>query len=570
LGFFNPQTFSLVLSTVMWTPIALFLGLAVATAFIAHWSDNLGKKLGKKRVSVFGLRPRTSATLLTVVSSWGIMLFTLVALLLAVVPLRTALFQYDQKRAEFDQARTGFDEARANFIVEQNRSTKRLDAAQRETQAEQTKAQNFQAEATSYQRDAKKSRQDATQARSEAAKARTNLVSARLASENAKRAEQSARAGEQIARRGQEQAAASLESAKRRLSTAQSQIGQTQTNLSEKQRQYQKAKDDFSFAQARLKDAQARTREAEDQRREAETQTRAAQAKTRTAQKAEYKAATAAFQAGRAAFKAGREVIRLESQAAELRASNDKAQEAALQYGQIAEQLAFGDIRLRADQTLAERRIDATSDATEIEKELRILREASQTAVAGFAPRAKIIARALVAASDAQNAPITTLSEDETIQNYARLLALSNQPVSARLVSALNYADDADEVLARWVFVPVRTIYSAGQTVGEGTIDATKSESAIFGQLQKLVDLARFNAVQKGSSPPLITENDNFFDGDTGPKLFEALRQLQRIGRPVSVRVIAARDLDATEPLQVRFQIGEAKTGEAGKTANTT
>lgn len=74
----------------MFTPLILFFGLTVATAVIAHWSDNLGKKLGKKRVSLFGLRPRTTATILTIASSWAIMLFTLAVLLIAVPPLKNA------------------------------------------------------------------------------------------------------------------------------------------------------------------------------------------------------------------------------------------------------------------------------------------------------------------------------------------------------------------------------------------------------------------------------------------------------------------------------------------------
>ncbi len=60
----------------MWTPLFLLVGLMIATAVIAYWSDNLGKKLGKKRVSLLGLRPKQTATLITIASSLVIMLVT--------------------------------------------------------------------------------------------------------------------------------------------------------------------------------------------------------------------------------------------------------------------------------------------------------------------------------------------------------------------------------------------------------------------------------------------------------------------------------------------------------------
>ncbi|HVF09670.1 MAG TPA: DUF3084 domain-containing protein, partial [Abditibacteriaceae bacterium] len=83
----------------MLTPLVLLLGLAVATCVIAYVADNLGKKLGKKRVSMWGLRPRQTATLLTMASGLGIMLVTLFVLLGLWGPLRHALLSYDRVRA---------------------------------------------------------------------------------------------------------------------------------------------------------------------------------------------------------------------------------------------------------------------------------------------------------------------------------------------------------------------------------------------------------------------------------------------------------------------------------------
>src|ERR1017187_2561151 len=63
----------------MLTPLYLLFGLTAATCVIAYWADNLGKKLGKKRISLFNLRPRQTATLISMASSVGIMILTLAA-----------------------------------------------------------------------------------------------------------------------------------------------------------------------------------------------------------------------------------------------------------------------------------------------------------------------------------------------------------------------------------------------------------------------------------------------------------------------------------------------------------
>ena len=87
----------------------LLLALIVATCFIAYFADNLGKHLGKKRISLkvgrFSLRPRQTATLISMVSSVAIMLFTLACLLTANKSIRNALLRYDAEKAAANKLR---------------------------------------------------------------------------------------------------------------------------------------------------------------------------------------------------------------------------------------------------------------------------------------------------------------------------------------------------------------------------------------------------------------------------------------------------------------------------------
>lgn len=550
----------------MLTPLALFLSLLVATAFIAHWSDNLGKKLGKKRVSVFGLRPRTSATLLTVVSSWAIMAFTLAALLLTVAPLKTALFSYDEERTRFSREksrfeteqnrfnselsrfaseRTRFEGERAHFAEEQRISQARLRTAQGQQHKAESQIQVARAQIVSFRSDAQKYQGQARASQSEAEKARHDF-------EVAQRGEQSARSSAQAAQTQRQQAIASLAGVQNQLKSSSSQVEQARRNL-------QQANLNFQTKQAQLKKAEAQRKQAEQKRHQAE--------------QGAHQAAQAAWRAGQAAFRVGqkalaldkriigldKQVVALTKQRQTLESSNQEAQQVAVTYGQLAQNLAVvatSAISLRVEQTLAERRIDANSSPAQIENELRFLVAASQSVVQQFVPGAKIVALAL----DPKTGQRVDISQQQLLERCARLIYETRESYSVRLVSALNYPRDASEVLVRFVLVPVSTIYLAQQTIGEATIDTTKNESAIFRQLEDLVEQARFNAVKRGSNPPLSPDSLNFFDGDTGQKMLDTLRKLQRFARPVPVRIVAARDLNATEPLQIRFQIGDSST----------
>jgi uncharacterized protein (DUF3084 family) len=55
----------------------------------------MGKKLGKKRISLLGMRPRQTATALTMASSVGIMFVTLLVLSLFSRQVRSALLRVD-------------------------------------------------------------------------------------------------------------------------------------------------------------------------------------------------------------------------------------------------------------------------------------------------------------------------------------------------------------------------------------------------------------------------------------------------------------------------------------------
>ncbi len=121
----------------------LILLLILLSGLIAYLGDQIGMKLGKKRISLFGLRPKYSSIIITVITGMLIAGISIIILLTAYSGLRQALFninevlerlneldnrlaertleleelqeQRNELRDELEQVRLEFDEAEANL-----------------------------------------------------------------------------------------------------------------------------------------------------------------------------------------------------------------------------------------------------------------------------------------------------------------------------------------------------------------------------------------------------------------------------------------------------------------------
>lgn len=76
----------------MWTSVALGVTVLVG-GLIAYAGDVIGRRFGKRRASIFGLRPRHTAVVITSVTGVLISLLTTVALFLAVSPVREVILK---------------------------------------------------------------------------------------------------------------------------------------------------------------------------------------------------------------------------------------------------------------------------------------------------------------------------------------------------------------------------------------------------------------------------------------------------------------------------------------------
>lgn len=122
--------------------IRLIIIMAIVGGFIAFLADKMGSKIGKKRMSVFGLRPKHTSILLTVLSGTIIAVLTISVMAIASQSARTALFGMDKLQQELSllnkekaDAAMALEEAKGK-VDEQNKKITTLDAKIKEATAE--------------------------------------------------------------------------------------------------------------------------------------------------------------------------------------------------------------------------------------------------------------------------------------------------------------------------------------------------------------------------------------------------------------------------------------------------
>lgn len=80
--------------------IRLIIIMAIVGGLIAYIADKMGSKIGKKKMSVFGLRPKHTSILLTVASGVIISIVTICVVAISSNSARTALFGMEKIQAE--------------------------------------------------------------------------------------------------------------------------------------------------------------------------------------------------------------------------------------------------------------------------------------------------------------------------------------------------------------------------------------------------------------------------------------------------------------------------------------
>ena len=98
----------------------LIVVLVLTGGVIAFIGDRLGSKVGKKKLSLFGLRPRHTSILVTIITGILITTVTFGILAIASKDVRTALFGMNKLKAELNEKQSMLEEASGALVNAKN------------------------------------------------------------------------------------------------------------------------------------------------------------------------------------------------------------------------------------------------------------------------------------------------------------------------------------------------------------------------------------------------------------------------------------------------------------------
>ncbi|MDX2241699.1 MAG: DUF3084 domain-containing protein [Leptolyngbyaceae cyanobacterium bins.302] len=147
--------------------LILILAVLVLGGVIATVGDRIGTKVGKARLSLFNLRPRKTATLVTILTGVAVAASTLGILIGTSGPLRTGIFEYERIQRDRRRAQADLEVARGQIQATRNEKT-RIETELNKARSDQTVAKQQLAETNTSLQQAILERDKANQTRSQA------------------------------------------------------------------------------------------------------------------------------------------------------------------------------------------------------------------------------------------------------------------------------------------------------------------------------------------------------------------------------------------------------------------
>ena len=492
-----------------------------ATAVIAYWSDNLGKKLGKKRVSLLGLRPKQTATLITIASSLVIMLVTFGAMLAVYKPLQDALLRYDSVRANNVTERAkNVRLSQQNEILESG-NTKLIE----QNQVLQTQQGTVLAAKKQAEQEKKQAEQDKTKAIQSASDAQQRETEAKL--------------NETKAKSGVKKAQKSLKTTRDDLRAAQEKLEPVQ--------------DELGRAQANLRMAQSAEKLAREEEKKAREEVRNANEDVVARKKEVLERTKDTLDATAKSLEAQAKVTTLQEQKTKLQADIEafEGRVKALQKAYENELFnAFNEpVIVSWGETLAQQFVAPRLNEESIINLLRDLMRQARANVQIIGVRS--------GRPSLQTHIIETSGADEAAKIRFIASELASRPAASvvRVFAVRNHTAGDEAINAEFNVLPVDSAYRRDDIIATSVIDGSLGDAQVFNQLLRLLNEGeRMARTEKRVIPPQGGDNKFYAEG-TNERLFEALRAITLLKSSARVRLRAAEDLTTTAPLKVRFEV---------------
>jgi len=520
----------------IWTILALVMTVLMG-GLIAYNGDLIGRKFGKRRLSLFGLRPKHTAILITSVTGVLISAITTGVLFLLVPPVREIILEGEQalaqnvrlsaQKATLERQKNEAQGALGNIKI-------RYDQARTEYQRVQT-----QLRTTSTQLQQTQSRLN--QARSQLSGVRDDLAEAR----KALRATQDRNRRLLAQNKNLSTQNVDLASANVELANANDKLMQDQDVLKRKNDKLARYNVELTETNSKLAaQNESLVRENVTLTRQKENLTKQTEAMARTVNV--------------------------------LRGSSDALTEAAQRIVQELEsrlqslQESYGALRNRrvvihGGEDLARTVVPANASPETVRQTIQsLMHEASLAALAkgagpGSGTRAvQVVDRGYFAPAPSGGVVPIQITETDRIDAMVSRLAWSPTPVC---LLALAVANSVENEPASIDFQPFtnRPVFKKGQRIFSRRVDATQSPERLFAELVDFLKNTGKSALEQGMIPHIDPATGEPQVGSLGAselvKLMERVRARERL---VKITALAAADTNAADPLQLDFRVEPA------------
>ena len=495
----------------------LIVAILLLGGVLATLGDRIGTKVGKARLSLFNLRPRKTATVVTIMTGCLISASTLGILFGLSESLREGVFQLDNILRQLRHARRDVE------VV--NAQKQQVEGELAKTRAEQAKVQQRLDELNSNFQKAQAQLRDISKQASNLRSEIQLLLAERgqlIEQRNQLRTDIS-QLKELVAQRDQE-----LEETSQQLALKNQQLEQRNQQLREKEQelaQKDNVIETMAEREARLQEAIAQ-REARLQELQAELKEAIAQREVRLAQLEEELAQRELLIAQRT-----QQLQEQEQQLAFLERQVDILE----QYYQNYQALRQGNVAILRGQVLAFGVVRIVEPSAASEAVDQLLREANRTATEIILPGSEEPQEPLIQITQAQAEQLIEQIQDG--EDYVvRILSAGNYVVGEKPIQAF-----ADAALNQMVFQP-------GEVLAAVSIDAsTLTNKALQQRIDQLLAASQFRARRAGVLGPIQVA-----DGDPST-LIRFIEQLAESEQPLAVRAIAQDQTSTAGPLKMQL-----------------
>jgi uncharacterized protein (DUF3084 family) len=530
-------------------PIAFLLLIVLVSGGIAYLADELGRKLGKKRLTIFKVRPRDTAKFGVVISGMVVSLLTIVLIVVLssdvrawIVQGRRAIKELKDTRRELDNLRVQqqelsqqgeslnrenrrlssdnaekakLGESQAKKILAQR---KELEAQRKEIQSQLESSRRLEGRVADLDQKLRRNREDlkARQQSLRLAQRDLSLVRQKVAQAVKLRDEATAIRNAAVEQSNEVkeqnlallQKNADLEKNVKRLGTEIAQLERDTANLTEAR---EKAQEQLKLAQDQLVDLQAQLQTTERNLNSTQATLNQVATEYRLAQSF-YSKIGATFTKSREMpliFRGGQEVVRV-----------PLSRNLGLEQAKAALESFLRSARARAAERGAEG-IDRYAVADIFD---HVDKQTNATI-----PSSEIKARIAQQVAEAK--------EDVVLVAYSTYNAFKGEPVSLEV----------------GVF-PNPMVYRQGQVLAESAIDGKRDQAEIFSKVSEFLG-TKVNERAKQDRMLPRAGTDEEFGSITAKEILDLVGRVRAADRRVTLRAMVDSDTRAADPLKLRFGI---------------